>query len=293
MTCQIHLISSCFLKGKLVNSKRRLWTVFNLKFSLIFFDSVCQVEDRGLDELVLDEAIDCQLIEQLRDEVLPFSGEIPHQFILNVVVLLNKGSIHSATAANPGCETEMTLREEFAKTCFETLLQFSLLDDNANKDSTSIQLTNSVNEGGVAGQLAITALLHRFEEVLKKFNDDERQSGKCPLPRYRLSEISFVIKATHIILISMKKAPPSKGELCHSNIFKAFFSHLCFFVVGKTAWEQLIRLYPYLVDCTTTSSAEVSRSLREALLQYCDLLQPPANLIQLNGSNIATNGSHC
>lgn len=159
---------------------------------------------------MLDEAIDCQLIEQLRDEVLPYSGEVPHHFILNVVVLLNKGSIHSATAANPGCETEMKLREEFAKTCFETLLQFSLLDDNASREATSIQLTNS--EGGVAGQLAITALLHRFEEVLKKFNDDERQSGKCPLPRYRLSEISFVLKAVATLVISMKKAPPAKGE---------------------------------------------------------------------------------
>lgn len=178
------------------------------KPSLYF--SVCQVEDRGLDELVLDEAIDCQLIEQLRDEVLPYSGEIPHHFILNVVVLLNKGSIHSATAASPGCETEMKLREEFAKTCFETLLQFSLLDDNASKEATSIQMTNS--EGGVAGQLAITALLHRFEEVLKKFNDDERQSGKCPLPRYRLSEISFVLKAVATLVISMKKAPPAKGK---------------------------------------------------------------------------------
>jgi hypothetical protein len=180
----------------------------------IFFCSVCQVEDRGLDELVLDETIDCQVIEQLRDEVLPYSGEIPQQFILNVVVLLNKGSIHSATTNSNGCEAEFKLREEFAKTCFETLLQFSLLDDNAGgKDGTStssIQLTNE--EEGVAGQLAITALLHRFEEVLKKFNDDERQSGKCPLPRYRLSEISFVLKAVATLIISMKKAPPAKGN---------------------------------------------------------------------------------
>lgn len=61
-------------------------------------------------------------------------------------------------------------------------------------------------------------------------------------------------------------------------------------IVGKTAWEQLINLYPYLVDCTTTSSAEVSRSLRECLLQFCDLLNPPANSIQLNNGNLATNG---
>lgn len=159
----------------------------------------------------MDEAIDCQVIELLRDEVLPHSLEIPHQFILNIVVLLNKGSIHSAsTSSNSGCDAELKLREEFAKTCFETLLQFSLLDESGNKEATSIQLTNS--EGGVAGQLAITALLHRFEEVLKKFNDDERQSGKCPLPRYRLSEISFVLKAVATLIISMKKAPPAKGK---------------------------------------------------------------------------------
>lgn len=114
----------------------------------------------------------------LRDEVLPHSHEIPHQFILNVVVILNKGSIHSATTSNIGCDADLKLREEFAKTCFETLLQFSLLDDTSNNNNN----TNNA-EGGVAGRLAVTALLHRFQEVLKKFNDDERQSGKCPLPR--------------------------------------------------------------------------------------------------------------
>lgn len=222
------------------------------------------MEDRGLDELVLDEAIDCQLIEQLRDEVLPFSGEIPHQFILNVVVLLNKGSIHSATAANPGCETEMTLREEFAKTCFETLLQFSLLDDNANKENTSIQITNS--EGGVAGQLAITALLHRFEEVLKKFNDDERQSGKCPLPRYRLSEISFVLKAVATLVISMKKAPPAKGLFTVKNCFEILLTAIfCSWQDRLGATDQLIsvpcRLHHDIVcgsiTVTSRSSAAV------------------------------------
>lgn len=76
-----------------------------------------------------------------------------------------------------------------------------------------------------------------------------------------------------------------------------------FLSVGKTAWGQLIELYPYLVDCTTTSSVEVSRSLREALLQYCDLLQPlhPSrsgdNFSRDGaGGGVATNGlssSHC
>lgn len=197
----------------------------------LFPSSVCTIEDRGIDEMVLDETIDCQVIELLRDEVLPHSHEIPHQFILDVVVILNKGSIHSATggagpngtangsmiggivtsATSLGLDMELKLREEFAKTCFETLLQFSLLDDGGNGSAKGAVVDSLNEEGGVAGRLAVTALLHRFQEVLKKFNDDERQSGKCPLPRYRLSEISFVLKAVATLIISMKKAPPAKG----------------------------------------------------------------------------------
>lgn len=64
---------------------------------------------------------------------------------------------------------------------------------------------------------------------------------------------------------------------------------MIFVEVDRTAWMLLIDLYQYLVDCTTTSSAEVSRSLREALMQYSDLLMPPNNLTQSsNGLN-----SHC
>ncbi|KAH8341260.1 protein MON2 homolog [Drosophila kikkawai] len=227
----------------------------------LFPASVCTVEDRGLEEIVLDETIDCQVIELLRDEVLPHAHEMPHQFIMQIVVLLNKGSIHSASDTNICYESDWKLREIFAKTCFETLLQFSLLEDhaNANNNRLNANLLPVGATGGkdFAGRLAVTALLHRFQEVLKRFNDDERQSGKCPLPRFRLSEISFVLKAIATLVVSMKKAPASK--------------------VNKPAWDQLIGLYPYLVDCTTTTSPEVSRSLREALLQYTDLLQAPRN----------------
>lgn len=129
---------------------------------------------------------------------------MPHQFIMQIVVLLNKGSIHSASDSNICYESDWKLREIFAKTCFETLLQFSLLDDNCNNNrsstcsssmATSSSAVNALNanianavaggNGGkdFAGRLAVTALLHRFQEVLKRFNDDERQSGKCPLPR--------------------------------------------------------------------------------------------------------------
>lgn len=135
--------------------------------------------DRGLDDLICDESMDCQLIELLRTEVLPYSHSIPKSFIVQVIILLNKGSIHSATNSDIDSETELTLREEFAKICFETLLQFSLIDDNKE----ALVFSSDDNAEGVAGKLAVTALLHRFQEVLKKYIDDEKQSGKCPLPR--------------------------------------------------------------------------------------------------------------
>lgn len=49
--------------------------------------------------------------------------------------------------------------------------------------------------------------------------------------------------------------------------------------VERSVWEQLIGLYPCLVECTVaTASNQVSRSLREALMQYHDLLRPPSNI---------------
>lgn len=58
--------------------------------------------ERGAEEVQADEAVDCQVMELLRDEVLPHSQHVPHQFILRVVMLLNKGSIHSATTTSIG-----------------------------------------------------------------------------------------------------------------------------------------------------------------------------------------------
>ena len=72
-----------------------------MSFLYTLFFSALNTE-RGVEEIQADEAVDCQVMELLRDEVLPHSQHIPHQFILRVVMLLNKGSIHSATATNIG-----------------------------------------------------------------------------------------------------------------------------------------------------------------------------------------------
>lgn len=64
------------------------------------------------------------------------------------------------------------MREEFSKVCFETLLQFSF----SNKVSTP--------QEGYISRMALSVLLKRSQDVLQRYVEDERLSGRCPLPRY-------------------------------------------------------------------------------------------------------------
>lgn len=121
-----------------------------------------------------------------------------------------------------GTSPPSMLREQFAKVCFETLLQFSLVDGISSpsspppqhqpppsqppsSSSSSSVATTTVPEAAAAlmaaaaaatadgsaaadaelitGKLAVTALLHRFQEVVEKFCHDQNLTGKCPLPR--------------------------------------------------------------------------------------------------------------
>ena len=68
-----------------------------------------------------------------------------------------------------------------------------------------------------------------------------------------MAEISFVLKAIATVISSMKKASKQ---------------------TNKKTWNQIIGLYPYLVQFTNTSSPQISSSVKDALLEYHDLLQP-------------------
>lgn len=84
---------------------------------------------------------------------------------------------------------EENLREEFAKTCFETLLEFSLLNGLNNKDAIPSSMENIGPNEELTGHLAVTALLFRFQEVIKQFIKDEHRAGKCPLARYNADDV--------------------------------------------------------------------------------------------------------
>lgn len=156
----------------------------------------------------------------------------------------------------PLCDENMSadLREDFARCCFEALLQlsnFSRTDQWEGKESD--------NDADIVNKLAVDCLLNRFMDVIIKYNHDERLAGKCPLPRHRMSEIIFVLRAMTTLLRSLKKVSTE--------------------VVGARVWEQVISLYPHLVDFATRNSPadQVRRdALNEVLLEYGSLLRPPS-----------------
>lgn len=176
------------------------------------------------------------------------------------------------------------LREDFARVCFQTLLQFSFFGPKGNPE-LFIQPGKGLPTGavgpaglaspdhtiGIVNKLAVASILKRFNDVILKYVEDE-QICPCPLPRHRLSEISFVLKALATLIISLKEAPPGSVE--------------------TQVWQQLIDLYPKIVDCTLSNSPQVNKSIREVLHEYAYLLSyPPKGIVGLVANAAKTSSS--
>ncbi|XP_026734031.1 protein MON2 homolog isoform X2 [Trichoplusia ni] len=185
-----------------------------------------------------------QLVVALREQALRARPRLPPQHARALLALVRAGSLHTQPPLPIQNEQELKEREEFARTCFETLLQYSMLEDI----DTFAGVENDTDP------LAIVALLDRFQEVISKYTQDEDNTE--PLPRHQLSEISFVLKAVATLTESMKKAPPGK--------------------VDAVAWHKLIGVYPSLARLAASArAAGAGAALRDALLPFGALLAPP------------------
>ena len=179
---------------------------------------------------------------------------------------MNKGSIHSHSSGedlNQNRDLPIVLREDFAKVCFETLLQYSLLDqsDPVLTNGNIEHVTNGVahlamdKDAKITNKLAVTSLLHRFKEVVTSYIADEELSGPVPLPTHRISEMSFVLKALATLISSLKRG--SSG-------------------VDKRTWGLAIGLYPDLVRATSTNAQAVAKSLKQVRREMDYLTMGPS-----------------
>jgi hypothetical protein len=119
--------------------------------------------------------IDCQVIELIRDDILAYSANLPQPFIQKILAILNRGSIYSNNFENfIDLESTKKMREEFSKTCFETLLRFSFVNNS--------EVVNSNGDGNLT-KMALSSMLTRCKEIVQRYAHDERLNGNVPLPR--------------------------------------------------------------------------------------------------------------
>lgn len=136
--------------------------------------------------------IDCQVIELIRDDILTQSHLMPSQFVQKILNILNRGSIYSSTFDNfLDLDSTRKLREEFSKTCFETLLRFSFVNGVSNGidiigggggSPGHLNGNSSVGDTNL-NKMALTSMLTRCKEIVQKYAHDEKLSGNVPLPR--------------------------------------------------------------------------------------------------------------
>lgn len=148
------------------------------------------------------------MIELIRDEVLTHANLLPQQFTQKILAILNRGSIYSNNFDNfLDIDSTRKLREEFSKTCFETLLRFSFVNNN-----NEINTTNGVHNNGSLTKMALSSMLSRCKEIIQRFVNDERLSGNVPLPRPRTNEMIGVLKALCTLINALKKAPKETSQ---------------------------------------------------------------------------------
>ena len=128
----------------------------------------------AIEAIKKDEMIDCQVIELIRDEILVHANLLPQAFIQKILSILNRGSLYSNSFENfLDLDSTRKLREEFSKTCFETLLRFSFVNGNESYQNNDDNLT----------KMALSSMLNRCKEIIQRYAHDERLSGNIPLSR--------------------------------------------------------------------------------------------------------------
>ncbi|GMS96069.1 hypothetical protein PENTCL1PPCAC_18244 [Pristionchus entomophagus] len=189
------------------------------------------------DERRRDEFMDCQMIDLLRTEILPYSATLPTVFMTQVISILNKGSICHMDSTDVLASDSFTERHDLSRACFDALLS----------------MTRETQGGRGLGKAAIVSLVDRCKGVLTAFSGDAKSGGEMRLPRTRVMEMISALNAVDALIERMAL----RSDAASSDLY-----------------SQLVVLHPSLVDLIPTSHAdpEIEKSLIATLKSYQTLL---------------------
>lgn len=86
----------------------KIWADLALTLDAFLFPHSKPSMTQTLEEQQHDESFDVLIVELIRDFVLPYASQIPKEFVLQVVSILNRGSIHSATTSSPLGQSDLS-----------------------------------------------------------------------------------------------------------------------------------------------------------------------------------------
>ncbi|VDD74687.1 unnamed protein product [Mesocestoides corti] len=156
-------------------------------------------------------------------------------------------------------------RENFMRLCFESLLSFAFFQGNAVPSTTSASPWLSLKSSASAPKphvvlcrTAIRDVLDRCRFILQRFTKSAKLTGKCPLPRAKLSEVNFAFQALTLLLTNFTAPLPNSAV-----------------TVDSGTWSSVIDMYPLVVDCVfVADSSQLLTAVHKLLHLYGRLLQP-------------------
>ena len=78
-----------------------IWADLALTFDGFLFPMNKPPSNQNLDEQQIDESLDVKVVELIRDNIMVYAQLIPKEFLLQIVSILNRGSIHSPSITSP------------------------------------------------------------------------------------------------------------------------------------------------------------------------------------------------
>lgn len=98
-----HMILSFVLHDFYVSGSEftKIWGDLALTLEDFLFPTSKPPANQTSEEQLKDEGFDVKVVVFIRDSILSYASQTPKEFVLQVVSILNRGSIHSATTNSP------------------------------------------------------------------------------------------------------------------------------------------------------------------------------------------------
>ncbi|VDN06425.1 unnamed protein product [Thelazia callipaeda] len=257
-----------------------LWPVIATTIDRFLFNNSRPSCPLNADERKKHEFIDCQFIELIRTEILPYTNMLPSDFMQKIIDTLNRGSISTADSSDVLALDTYAQRTELSKVCFEALLSMSQNEERLNvirgvatvkffgcfihirlldfDQKHSVDMDgNKANQQCISssnlGTSAISSLLARCKEVMLLFVRDELNAGHLRLSQERIVEMISVLHAISTLIEGLVRRIDN---------------------VNVDFYQELVNLYPTIIDCITStrSDTQVEQALIAALKSYHRLL---------------------